>query len=141
MTRRRHARPCLQVNKVATEWEQVYKELETLYFTARDDAARKTEALGRAHRDLEFWKSEAMASGSLATKQSIESGASRLLFVFLVARRAAPSASILYAWRWAQHINMDMASCPIPCDWSRADETALAVQANNKAAQFAAANP
>jgi hypothetical protein len=64
---------CLQVNAVATEWEQVYKELEALYFAARDDAERKTEALARAHRDLEFWKSEA----SLATKHSIEGSDNR----------------------------------------------------------------
>ena len=36
------------------EWEGVYKELETLYFSVKDDVERKTEALTRARRDLDF---------------------------------------------------------------------------------------
>ena len=43
-----------QVLKIMAEWEGVYKELETLYFSVKDDAERKTEALTRARRDLDF---------------------------------------------------------------------------------------
>jgi flagellar biosynthesis chaperone FliJ len=35
------------------EWEGVYKELETLYFAAKEEAERKTETLQRSKRDLD----------------------------------------------------------------------------------------
>ena len=41
------------VANAMAEWEDVYKELERLYFAARDEAQRKGELLKRTQRDLD----------------------------------------------------------------------------------------
>eukprot|EP00802_Teleaulax_amphioxeia_P007509 Tamp_07515.p1 GENE.Tamp_07515~~Tamp_07515.p1 ORF type:complete len:297 (-),score=63.23 Tamp_07515:855-1745(-) len=42
-----------EVTKIMVEWEGVYKELEQLYFTAKEESERKTELLVRSKRDLD----------------------------------------------------------------------------------------